>query len=290
MSSFVGACGRVSREPSNFVTQSQSRTVTLLGSTHPERVRPTVAGVEVARTGGTERVVFGRSRMDRADHASSRPSSRPRPLRAVVIGPPGAGQSTQCAALSDHLGTSHVSIGDRFREANAIGSALGSLAGRFVARGLLVPDKIVLRMVCDTIRSCELGRTEVIGFLLDGAPHTLRQAATLDVLMPTNPIDAVIHLHVPDEVVRARLCARNRTEDTPTVSNRRLTTYHRVTVPMVTWMANRRPVLDIDGNRPINDVSGNHPATRRISSASGTRHAVRPRLSAAFRANVNGTP
>ena len=138
--------------------------------------------------------------------ATARPAT-PVCARLLVIGPPGAGKGTQCEILSERLGIPHVSTGNLFREAIGAGSPLGRVVGRFVERGLLVPDKLVLRLVYEKIRSCASGQAEFRGFILDGVPRTIRQAEALDAMMASSPIDAVIHLHVSDEVVLARLCA-----------------------------------------------------------------------------------
>ncbi len=166
-------------------------------------------------------------------------TSRWRSSHLLVIGPPGAGKVTQAEILSDYLGIAHVSAGVLLREAIGAGSTLGHIASRFVARALLVPENLVLRLVYDKVRWCEAGQTEAIGFLLDGVPRTLRQAETLDTIMVSNPIRAVVHVHVSDEVARARLVTRGRPDDTEAVIARRLSMYHMFTVPMLAWMAHR---------------------------------------------------
>ena len=173
--------------------------------------------------------------------ASVDSTSRWRSSHLLVIGPPGAGKGTQAEILSDCLGMPHVSAGVLLRDAMGAGSPLGHIAARFVARGLLVPDKLVLRLVYEKVRSCTSSTTEATGFLLDGVPRTLRQAETLDTMMVSDPFGAVVDIHVADEVALTRLARRGRPDDTEAVIRRRLSAYHRFTVPMVAWMAQRRP-------------------------------------------------
>ena len=187
--------------------------------------------------------------------ASVESTSRRCSSHLLVIGPPGAGKGTQAEILSDCLGMPHVSAGVLLREAIGRGSPLGQIAARLVARGLLVPDKLVLRLVYERVRWCTSSTSETIGLLLDGVPRTLRQAETLDTIMVSDPIRAVVHLQVSDEVAQNRLERRGRPDDTEDVIRRRLSAYHRFTVPMVAWMAKRRPVLTIDGDRSVTEVS-----------------------------------
>lgn len=175
--------------------------------------------------------------------------------RILVIGPPGAGKGTQCKILSDRYGTEHISTGELLREAVDTGTPLGRAVRHYVAEGFLVPDRLVLRVVHDRIRSLATRRTGPVGFLLDGVPRTIRQAEALDALMAAGQIDTVIHLTVSDSVVVERLTARGRSDDDRGSVHRRLETYRRFTIPMVAWMSGLRPVLAIDADRSVTDVA-----------------------------------
>jgi adenylate kinase len=61
-----------------------------------------------------------------ADAADSGNNSRP--LKVVLLGPPGAGKGTQAQLLSARLGVPAISTGDMLREAVAAGSDLGRRA------------------------------------------------------------------------------------------------------------------------------------------------------------------
>ncbi len=72
--------------------------------------------------------------------------------RAVIfLGPPGAGKGTQAKVLAKQFGVPHLSTGDMLREHVEHGTSLGLQAQPVMARGALVSDSLVLKMVADRI-------------------------------------------------------------------------------------------------------------------------------------------
>src|SRR5258708_13682554 len=68
--------------------------------------------------------------------------------RAVIfLGPPGAGKGTQAKVLAKYFGAPHLSTGDMLREHVEHGTSLGLQAQPIMARGGLVPDSLLLKMV-----------------------------------------------------------------------------------------------------------------------------------------------
>ena len=61
-------------------------------------------------------------------------------LRAVLLGPPGAGKGTQAAKLVDKYQIPHISTGDIFRWNIKEGTELGVKAKSYIDAGKLVPD------------------------------------------------------------------------------------------------------------------------------------------------------
>ena len=100
-------------------------------------------------------------------------------MRLVLLGAPGSGKGTQAARLKEHLQVPHISTGDLLRAEVAAGSPLGVQAREVMARGELVSDDILLGMLRDRF-SREDTRA---GFILDGYPRNLAQAAALDELL-----------------------------------------------------------------------------------------------------------
>lgn len=127
-------------------------------------------------------------------------------IRAVLMGPPGAGKGTQAKRLSARAGAVHLSTGDLLRAQVSAGTDLGKEARSFLDQGKLVPDRVVLGMV-ETELTGEAGRR---GFVLDGFPRTTGQSEGLDELLNRvgQPLDAVLILDVPEEEIVRRLAGR----------------------------------------------------------------------------------
>ncbi len=138
-------------------------------------------------------------------------------MRLVLLGPPGAGKGTQGDLLAERCGIPRYATGDILREAVSEGRPLGREARGFMDRGELVPDKVVLGLIRDVLKS-EAARR---GFVLDGFPRTVRQAEGLDTLLEerNSRLDAVIYFDVPEEELVRRLGGRRVCSACGTVFN-----------------------------------------------------------------------
>jgi len=125
-------------------------------------------------------------------------------MRLVVIGKQGAGKGTQAFRLAGHYGVPHVSTGDIFRAAVRSEAEFGGGARAFMDAGNLVPDDVVI----DVVRSRLAQSDAAGGFVLDGFPRNLTQAAALEDLLKPEEIDVVLELAVPTDEVLARLSMR----------------------------------------------------------------------------------
>ena len=127
-------------------------------------------------------------------------------LRAVLLGPPGAGKGTQAAKLVDKYQIPHISTGDIFRWNIKEGTELGVKAKSYIDAGKLVPDELT----CDIVTSRLLEEDCAEGFLLDGFPRTIFQAEMLDKFLENHnmKLDLVINLNVPAEKIIDRLSGR----------------------------------------------------------------------------------
>ena len=123
-------------------------------------------------------------------------------MRIVLLGGPGAGKGTQAAFITGRYGIPQISTGDMLRAAIRSGSELGGRAATLMDAGRLVPDEIIIGLVEERIAAGDCAN----GFLLDGFPRTIPQAAT----MRTRGvhIDAVIEVAVPDEEIIERMSGR----------------------------------------------------------------------------------
>jgi adenylate kinase len=155
--------------------------------------------------------------------------------RLVLLGKQGAGKGTQAARMSERYAIEHVSTGDLFRAAAAAGTAAGREAEQYMNRGDLVPDELTLRIVEE--RFAEDGLVDQ-GFVLDGFPRTLPQAEKLEEVLDGHPLDLVINLDVPTEIVLDRIAGRRVCEDCGT-------TYHVNAPPKDNW------TCDVCGGRVV---------------------------------------
>ncbi|MET9712442.1 adenylate kinase [Nocardiopsis alba] len=127
-------------------------------------------------------------------------------MRAVLVGPPGAGKGTQAQILAEELTIPKVSTGDIFRANVSGGTELGKKAKEFMDRGDLVPDEVTNAMVKDRLAQKDTAG----GFLLDGFPRNVPQAETLKGMLADlgTSLDVVLELKVDEDEVVKRLSGR----------------------------------------------------------------------------------
>ena len=127
-------------------------------------------------------------------------------MRLVLLGAPGSGKGTQAARLKAALGVPHISTGDMLRAAVAAGTPMGLKAKAVMDAGQLVSDDILLGMLEDRLAQADAKA----GFILDGYPRNLAQAAALDRLLAElgQAFDAAVQLTVDNEQIIERLAGR----------------------------------------------------------------------------------
>jgi len=127
-------------------------------------------------------------------------------VRIVLLGAPGAGKGTQAKLLHDHFGIPQISTGEMLRQAVQSGAALGKEAKRFMDRGELVPDSVILDLVNERLSAGDSRR----GFLLDGFPRTVAQAEAFEIMLAKRKLalDGAVSLRVPSAILVARLSGR----------------------------------------------------------------------------------
>lgn len=121
-------------------------------------------------------------------------------MKLIFLGPPGAGKGTQAESIAQKYGLAHISTGEMLRSEMRAGTPLGLEAKSHMDKGALVPDDLIIRMA-----KARLEQPDAEGFLLDGFPRTVAQAAALEGI---TPIDAVVNIDVPAERLAKRLSGR----------------------------------------------------------------------------------
>ena len=177
-------------------------------------------------------------------------------MRLLLLGAPGSGKGTQAARLKDSLGVPHISTGDLLRAEVAAGSKLGLEAKEVMARGELVSDAILLGMLEERFSRADTGG----GFILDGYPRNLAQAAALDALLARigQPMDFAVQLEVPTELLVERIAGRakaeGRADDTPESVRHRLNVYDQQTAPVIDFYRQHGQLTVVDGVGSLDEV------------------------------------
>ena len=122
-------------------------------------------------------------------------------MKLILLGAPGAGKGTQATKLADIYQIPHISTGDIFRANLKEETELGLKAKAYMDQGLLVPDELTIDLVMDRLAKDDCKN----GYILDGFPRTLAQAAALD---ERTSIDAAVDVEVPDENIVRRMAGR----------------------------------------------------------------------------------
>ncbi|MBR0380109.1 MAG: adenylate kinase [Mogibacterium sp.] len=127
-------------------------------------------------------------------------------MRAVLLGPPGAGKGTQAVRLVEKYNVPQISTGDIFRRNIKEGTELGKKAQEYMNAGKLVPDELVVDLVKDRLMQDDCKN----GYLLDGFPRTIFQAEELDKFLAEQgqKLDAVINFEVGYDTLIERLTGR----------------------------------------------------------------------------------
>ena len=178
-------------------------------------------------------------------------------MRLVLLGAPGSGKGTQATRLKNDLGVPHISTGDMLRAAVAAGTPTGLKAKAVMDAGKLVSDDILLAMLEERLAQADARN----GFILDGYPRNLAQADALDHLLARigQPLDAVVKLDVPNEVIigrcEIRYAAEHRKDDDPAVVRDRLKVYAEQTAPVADFYAKRGKLQVVDGVGGLDEVT-----------------------------------
>ena len=169
----------------------------------------------------------------------------------ILFGPPGAGKGTHATVIAEKYNLKHLSTGELLRAEIAAGSELGKQAKALIEAGALVPDSVVEGMIesaFDNIKGVD-------GFLLDGFPRNLSQAADLDAILEKRgeAVTAVVSIMIPDDLIRKRIAHRaaieGRADDASEETiNNRIHTYHAQTEPLIEYYKKQGKYNEVIGD------------------------------------------
>ena len=215
-------------------------------------------------------------------------NDRHMPVRLVMLGAPGAGKGTQAEMFAKAKGALRISTGDILRDAVQAGSELGRVTKAVMDSGQLVGDDIMIGIARE-----RLSRPDTrVGYVLDGFPRTVAQAAALDEMFDHAVPLVVVNIEVPEERLIERLTLRRicgscgwnavpgmtqcskcggalvqRRDDNVEVVRERLRVYARETEPLVEFYRRRPTFRVVDGDQTADAVAADLAAA--VASASG---------------------
>ncbi len=206
-------------------------------------------------------------------------------MNIILLGPPGAGKGTQAKRLIDKYGIPQISTGDMLRAALKAGTPLGLEAKKYMDKGELVPDSVVIGLVKERIQQDDCAK----GYMLDGFPRNVSQAEALDGMLGQlgQKIDHVVCIEVPNDELVERLTGRRtcrecgagyhvkfdppkkdgtcdkcggelyqRDDDNVQTVTSRLKVYSDQTEPLINYYDNQSKLRRIDGVGDIDDIFG----------------------------------
>ncbi len=203
-------------------------------------------------------------------------------VNLVLLGAPGAGKGTQAMKISQLYNIPHISTGDILRDNIERGTQLGLEAKKFMDRGELVPDGVLIGIIEDRLSEQDTDK----GFLLDGYPRTIPQAQALGDIIDHagKELDAVIDIEVPDKVLVKRLAGRRmcrcgasyhvifnppevngkcdhcggelyqRDDDAESAVKTRLVSYYGLTYPLVDYYGKKGLLKSVNGTGSVDDI------------------------------------
>ena len=209
-------------------------------------------------------------------------------MKLILLGAPGAGKGTQAEIISKQLNIPTISTGNMLREAMKNGTELGLKVKNFMDNGQLVPDDVVIGIVEERVAREDCKN----GYILDGMPRTIPQAAALE--ERGIHFDSVVSIEICDDVIEARMTGRRvcgscgasyhvvanppktegvcdtcgkelviRKDDNPETVRNRLKVFHAETEPLKEFYEKLGVLKLVEGNQPIEN------ATRDILAALG---------------------
>jgi len=180
-------------------------------------------------------------------------------LNFVLFGPPGAGKGTQSQKLIEQYQLNHISTGDIFRDHIKNQTPLGQRVSALIADGQLVPDEITIAMLEEEVDR----NPDAKGFIFDGFPRTVPQAAALDAFLESKntSIAGVIALDVDQEELTKRIAERQkesgRVDDQADKLQKRIDEYFSKTIHVLPYYEGQGKLSKVNGVGKIDEIFAN---------------------------------
>ncbi|MDR3062012.1 MAG: adenylate kinase [Dysgonamonadaceae bacterium] len=176
-------------------------------------------------------------------------------LNIVIFGAPGSGKGTQSELIIRKYELKHISTGDILRKEIEKHSELGLLADKYISKGELVPDELIVGILGTILDE----NKKIKGFIFDGFPRTLKQGEALDKMLreKDTSVVAVLNLSVEENELIQRLLKRGeisgRSDDNMETIQSRLDVYRNQTEPLKEYYKKQGKLITIKGDT-IEDV------------------------------------
>lgn len=178
-------------------------------------------------------------------------------INIVLFGAPGSGKGTQSAKIIDQFGLYHISTGEVLRDHIARGTELGKTAEKYISKGNLIPDELIVDLMAHVIDN---EAREAKGVVYDGFPRTIPQAEALRAMLAERgtKVHAVVGLEVPEEELVERMLNRGketgRADDNLETIKNRLEVYHNQTHPLKEYYIGEGSYLPINGSGNVEEI------------------------------------
>jgi len=180
------------------------------------------------------------------------------PSNIILLGPAGAGKSSQVAQIHLSKNCDPITLGSILRAARFLDSPLGKRLKPLLDAGHLIDDETANTIVFAHMLEVPAGQ----GFILDGYPRNAAQAKELKKFLNLNKItiSAIVELDVSDEIASERIHIHSQlvkkgishfTDETDVAIDNRIKSYREVRAEL----KGLAEYVVIDAGKSINAVT-----------------------------------
>ena len=184
------------------------------------------------------------------------------PSNIILLGPAGAGKSSQVAQIHLSKNCDPITLGSILRAARFLDSPLGKRLKPLLDAGHLIDDETANTIVFAHMLEVPAGQ----GFILDGYPRNAAQAKELKKFLNLNKItiSAIVELDVSDEIASERIHIHSQlvkkgishfTDETDVAIDNRIKSYREEIDGVRAELKGLAEYVVIDAGKSINAVT-----------------------------------